>query len=183
MICLLVGGQLNICAHSKPAIIYYTLVSGNSNSKPYSPFRSSPILSSQRNQWPLALASVLKSGIRPPWVGLAAGAWVHIAAGNPYNFLLHSHTLKSVLGYSQQQLTILGIAYGTGENFGLLPAICSNTFPPMADSPYRSNLLLPWLWSTMACRQWCSHIALLAGKTFFFHVFNNYLESDWSHFG
>lgn len=78
----------------------------------------------------MAAAGALKSGTRPPWVGLAAGGWVHIAAGNPYNFPLYSHTLKSVLGYTQQQLTILGVANDIGENFGLVPAICSNTFSP-----------------------------------------------------
>ncbi|KAG9450214.1 hypothetical protein H6P81_010179 [Aristolochia fimbriata] len=73
---------------------------------------------------------VLKAGTRPPWVGLGAAVWVQIAAGSSYNFPLYSHSLKSVLGYSQQQLTILGVANDLGENVGLLPGIVCNKFPP-----------------------------------------------------
>lgn len=72
----------------------------------------------------------LKIGSRPPWVGLAAAAWVQIAAGNAYNFPLYSHSLKSVLGYNQQQLTMLGVANDIGENVGLLPGMVCNRFPP-----------------------------------------------------
>ncbi|KAL5991698.1 hypothetical protein ACLOJK_012608 [Asimina triloba] len=74
----------------------------------------------------------LKSGSRPPWVGLAAAVWVQIAAGNAYNFPLYSHSLKSVLGYNQQQLTILGVANDIGENVGILPGIACNKLPPWA---------------------------------------------------
>lgn len=73
---------------------------------------------------------VLKGGSRPPWVGLGAAVWVQVAAGNAYNFPLYSPSLKSVLGYSQQQLTILGVANDIGENVGLLPGIVCNKFPP-----------------------------------------------------
>ncbi|KAK4761047.1 hypothetical protein SAY87_005940 [Trapa incisa] len=75
---------------------------------------------------------ILKAGSRPPWVGLAAAVWVQIAAGNTYNFPLYSPTLKSVLGYNQQQLTILGVANDIGENIGILPGIACNKFPPWA---------------------------------------------------
>ena len=75
---------------------------------------------------------VLKAGSRPPWVGLAAAVWVQIAAGNSYNFPLYSSALKSVLGFSQQQITILGVANDVGENMGLLPGIACNKFPPWA---------------------------------------------------
>ncbi|XP_030546923.1 protein NUCLEAR FUSION DEFECTIVE 4 isoform X1 [Rhodamnia argentea] len=75
---------------------------------------------------------VLKAGSRPPWVGLAAAVWVQTAAGNSYNFPLYSPTLKSVMGYSQQQLTILGVANDIGENMGILPGIACNKFPPWA---------------------------------------------------
>ena len=75
---------------------------------------------------------VLKAGSRPPWVGLAAAAWVEIAAGNTYNFPLYSPLLKSVLGLNQQQVTILGVANDIGENVGLLPGIACNKFPPWA---------------------------------------------------
>lgn len=74
----------------------------------------------------------LKAGSRPPWVGLAAAVWVEIAAGNAYNFPLYSPALKSVLGYNQQQLTILGVANDIGESVGLLPGIACNKFPPWA---------------------------------------------------
>jgi hypothetical protein len=75
---------------------------------------------------------VLKAGSRPPWVGLAAAVWIQIAAGNAYNFPLYSSALKSVLGLNQQQVTILGVANDVGENFGLLPGITCNKFPPWA---------------------------------------------------
>ncbi|KAL4584585.1 hypothetical protein LXL04_009189 [Taraxacum kok-saghyz] len=72
----------------------------------------------------------LKAGSRPPWVGLAAAVWVQIASGNAYAFPLYSHSLKHVLGLSQQQLTILGVANDFGENVGILPGIASNKYPP-----------------------------------------------------
>lgn len=75
---------------------------------------------------------VLKEGSRPPWVGLAAAVWVQIAAGNSYNFPLYSPLLKSVLGFNQQQVTILGVANDIGESVGLLPGIACNKFPPWA---------------------------------------------------
>ncbi|KAL1832424.1 hypothetical protein ACET3Z_002075 [Daucus carota] len=76
------------------------------------------------------MAAVVKGGTRPPWVGLGAAVWVQIAAGNAYTFPLYSHSLKSVLGFTQQQLTILGVANDIGENVGILPGIASNKFPP-----------------------------------------------------
>lgn len=74
--------------------------------------------------------AALKEGTRPPWVGLAAALWLQIATGNSYNFPLYSSTLKSVLGYNQMQLTILGVANDIGENLGILPGIACNKFPP-----------------------------------------------------
>ncbi|KAK6933794.1 Nodulin-like [Dillenia turbinata] len=67
---------------------------------------------------------------RLPWVGLGATIWVQIATGNSYNFPLNSSRLKSVLGYSQQQVTILGVANDIGENVGLLSGYVCNKFPP-----------------------------------------------------
>ncbi|KAK4420116.1 hypothetical protein Salat_2424500 [Sesamum alatum] len=72
----------------------------------------------------------LKGGSRPPWVGLGAAVWVQIASGNAYNFPLYSHSLKSVLGFNQRQLTLLGVANDIGENVGLLPGVVCNKFPP-----------------------------------------------------
>lgn len=71
-----------------------------------------------------------KSGSRPPWVGLAAAAWVQVSAGSGSTFPLYSSALKSVLGFSQQQVTILGVACDLGENMGLLPGYASNKLPP-----------------------------------------------------
>jgi hypothetical protein len=65
-------------------------------------------------------------------VGLGAAIWVQIAAGNAYNFPLYSPLLKSVLGYNQQQLTILGVASDIGESVALLPGIACNKFRPWA---------------------------------------------------
>ncbi|KAL3840725.1 hypothetical protein ACJIZ3_025316 [Penstemon smallii] len=72
----------------------------------------------------------LKGGTRPPWVGLGAAVWVQIAGGNAYNFPLYSHSLKSVLGFNQKQITMLGVANDIGENVGLLPGLVCNKFPP-----------------------------------------------------
>ncbi|GMH04586.1 hypothetical protein Nepgr_006426 [Nepenthes gracilis] len=72
----------------------------------------------------------LKAGTRPPWVGLGAAIWVVIASGNGYNFPLYSHSLKSVLGFNQRQLTMLGVANDIGENVGILPGIVCNIVPP-----------------------------------------------------
>ncbi|CAA7026068.1 unnamed protein product [Microthlaspi erraticum] len=73
---------------------------------------------------------VIKSGSRPPWVGLSAAVWVEIAAGNAYNFPLYSHALKSVLGYNQQQLTMLGVANDVGESVALLPGYACSKLQP-----------------------------------------------------
>ncbi|XP_076898401.1 protein NUCLEAR FUSION DEFECTIVE 4-like [Bidens hawaiensis] len=51
-----------------------------------------------------------------------------MASGNAYSFPLYSHSLKSVLGLSQQ-LTVLGVANDFGENDGILPGIASNKYP------------------------------------------------------
>ncbi|CAK8534503.1 unnamed protein product [Lathyrus sativus] len=72
----------------------------------------------------------LKGGSRPPWVGLGASVWVQIASGNTFTFPLYSHSLKSVLGFNQRQVTLLGVANDIGENVGLLPGIACNRFPP-----------------------------------------------------
>ncbi|KAK9100517.1 hypothetical protein Scep_023947 [Stephania cephalantha] len=72
----------------------------------------------------------VKVGSRPPWVGLGAAVWVQIAGGNAGSFALYSHSLKSVLGFTQQQLTMIGVANDIGENVGLLPGIVCNKFPP-----------------------------------------------------
>ncbi|KAJ1440074.1 Nodulin-like [Sesbania bispinosa] len=72
----------------------------------------------------------LKGGSRPPWVGLGAAVWVQIASGNTFTFPLYSHSLKSVLGFNQRQLTLLGVANDIGENVGLIPGLACNKFPP-----------------------------------------------------
>ncbi|XP_010537918.1 PREDICTED: protein NUCLEAR FUSION DEFECTIVE 4 [Tarenaya hassleriana] len=75
---------------------------------------------------------ILKPGSRPPWVGLAAAVWVQMAAGSGATFPLYSAALKSVLGFNQQQVTILGVANDFGENVGLLPGYACNKLPPWA---------------------------------------------------
>ncbi|CAI9100924.1 OLC1v1038114C1 [Oldenlandia corymbosa var. corymbosa] len=72
----------------------------------------------------------LKVGTRPPWVGLGVSAWLLIASGNAATFPLYSHSLKSILGFNQHQLTLLGVACDIGENMGLVPGIVCNKFPP-----------------------------------------------------
>ncbi|KAI9117472.1 hypothetical protein K1719_011638 [Acacia pycnantha] len=72
----------------------------------------------------------LKGGTRPPWVGLGAAVWFQVAAGNSYGFPLYSHSLRSVLGFNQLQIALLGVANDIGESVGVLPGIASNKFPP-----------------------------------------------------
>ncbi|TVU42175.1 hypothetical protein EJB05_08568, partial [Eragrostis curvula] len=72
----------------------------------------------------------VKHGTRPPWVGLAAAVWVQMAAGNAYTFPLYSPALKSVLGYDQRQLAMLGVANDIGENFGVIAGVLCNSLPP-----------------------------------------------------
>ncbi|EAZ42068.1 hypothetical protein OsJ_26629 [Oryza sativa Japonica Group] len=72
----------------------------------------------------------LKAGTRPPWVGLAAAVWVQMAAGNAYTFPLYSPAIKAALGYTQQQLAVLGVAKDVGENFGVVAGVLCNSFPP-----------------------------------------------------
>lgn len=72
----------------------------------------------------------LKGGTRPPWVGLGASVWLQVASGNAGTFSLYSHSLKSVLGFNQQQLTLLGVACDIGENMGLISGFICNKLPP-----------------------------------------------------
>lgn len=72
----------------------------------------------------------VKAGTRPPWVGLAAAVWVQMAAGNAYTFPLYSPALKSVLGYDQRQLAMLGVANDVDENFGVIAGVLCNSLPP-----------------------------------------------------
>ncbi|KAJ4817874.1 Major facilitator superfamily protein [Rhynchospora pubera] len=72
----------------------------------------------------------VKVGTRPPWIGLAAAAWVEVAAGSAYCFPLYSHAAKTVLGIDQRGLTMLGVANDIGENFGLVPGVLCNRLPP-----------------------------------------------------
>ncbi|KAK9677250.1 hypothetical protein RND81_11G130900 [Saponaria officinalis] len=72
-----------------------------------------------------------KAGSRPPWVGLAAAVWIEFAAGNGYTFPLFTPSLKSILGFSQQQITILGVANDFSD-MGVLPGIVCNKLPPWA---------------------------------------------------
>ncbi|XP_010532110.2 PREDICTED: protein NUCLEAR FUSION DEFECTIVE 4-like, partial [Tarenaya hassleriana] len=58
--------------------------------------------------------------------------WVQMAAGSGATFPLYSAALKSVLGFNQQQVTILGVANDFGENVGLLPGYASNKLQPWA---------------------------------------------------
>ncbi|KAM1343929.1 hypothetical protein PS2_007988 [Malus domestica] len=74
--------------------------------------------------------AALAAGTRPPWVGLGAAVWVQIAAGDAFTFPLYSHSLKSVLGFNQKQLTMLGVANDIGENVGLIPGILSKKHLP-----------------------------------------------------
>ena len=77
----------------------------------------------------ISMAENVKQGSRPPWVGLGAAVWLLIASGNSYGFPLYSHSLRSVLGFNQQQIAMLGVAIDIGENVGILPGIASNKLP------------------------------------------------------
>ncbi|XP_074590497.1 protein NUCLEAR FUSION DEFECTIVE 4-like isoform X1 [Curcuma longa] len=81
---------------------------------------------------PLRENSILqeKAGPQAQWLGLAAAQWVQVAGGAAYTFPLYSPALKSVLGLSQQRLTVLGVANDVGENFGLIAGVAGNLLPP-----------------------------------------------------
>ncbi|KAH7833185.1 hypothetical protein Vadar_003889 [Vaccinium darrowii] len=68
------------------------------------------------------LNSKYEGGIQPSWVGLGAAVWLQIASGSAYKFPLYSNSLKSFLGFSQQQLMMLGVA-NDSEFYGLLFAV------------------------------------------------------------
>ncbi|RVW43819.1 hypothetical protein CK203_074096 [Vitis vinifera] len=69
----------------------------------------------------------LKAGSRPPWVGLGAAVWVQIASGNAYTFPLYSHSLKSVLGFNQHQLTMLGVATTSARTLAFYRALSATS--------------------------------------------------------
>ncbi|KAE8056616.1 hypothetical protein FH972_013371 [Carpinus fangiana] len=83
----------------------------------------------------------VKGGTRPPWVGLGAIVWVERALGNAYTFPLYSHNLKSVMGLSQHQLTMIGVANDIGKNVGLLPGLACDKFPPWVFLSERRRLI------------------------------------------
>lgn len=93
-------------------------------------FHRHPHIVRERERESNDMAGREKRGSRPPWVGLAAAVWVELAAGSAYTFALYSHSLKSILGLTQQQLTILGVANDIGENVGILPGVVCNRLPP-----------------------------------------------------
>uniref|UniRef100_A0A0D6R3L1 Uncharacterized protein n=1 Tax=Araucaria cunninghamii TaxID=56994 RepID=A0A0D6R3L1_ARACU len=78
------------------------------------------------------IMGAVRSGLIAPWVGLVAALSIQVLAGNPYNFPLYSHRLKTVLGYNQVQLSNLGVANDIGENVGLLAGLLCNKIPPWA---------------------------------------------------
>jgi hypothetical protein len=75
-------------------------------------------------------AAVVKSGSRPPWLGLGAAVWVQVAGGASSTFALYSHALKVALGADQSHLALLGVACDVGENLGLLPGVLCNRLHP-----------------------------------------------------
>ncbi|KAK3219263.1 hypothetical protein Dsin_013233 [Dipteronia sinensis] len=60
--------------------------------------------------------------------GFSRSLEVELSAGNAYNFPLYFSILKSVLGFNQQQVTLLGVANDIGENVGFLLGIACNKF-------------------------------------------------------
>ncbi|KAH1266386.1 hypothetical protein GmHk_01G001888 [Glycine max] len=48
----------------------------------------------------------------------------------PCRCFIDSHSLKSVLGFDQRHVTLLGVAVDIGKNLDLLPGLACNKFPP-----------------------------------------------------
>ncbi|KAF2323118.1 hypothetical protein GH714_033525 [Hevea brasiliensis] len=69
---------------------------------------------------------------------------------NGYNFPLYSSALKSLLGFNQQQLTLLGVANDIGESVGLIPGIVINKLPPwlsfLCENSFLINIIAFLLW-------------------------------------
>ncbi|KAI5064719.1 hypothetical protein GOP47_0019414 [Adiantum capillus-veneris] len=63
------------------------------------------------------------------WLVLVASLWLQTCAGIGYAFGGYSPLVKSTLGYSQQQITILGIAKDLGPNIGLMAGALSGVLP------------------------------------------------------
>ncbi|CAN6172769.1 unnamed protein product [Urochloa humidicola] len=74
--------------------------------------------------------AAVKSGSRPPWLGLGAAVWVQVAGGASSTFALYSHALKVALGADQSRLALLAVACDVGDNLGLLPGVLCNRLHP-----------------------------------------------------
>ncbi|CAN6208487.1 unnamed protein product [Urochloa humidicola] len=75
-------------------------------------------------------AAAVKSGSRPPWLGLGAAVWLQVTGGGSSTFALYSHALKVALGADQRRLALLGVTCDVGENLGLLPGVLCNRLHP-----------------------------------------------------
>lgn len=63
------------------------------------------------------------------WLVLGAAIWIQACDGVGYAFAGYSPVIKSVLGYSQKQISILGVAKDIGDSVGLLAGTLCDLLP------------------------------------------------------
>ncbi|MCO5600504.1 hypothetical protein L7F22_054617 [Adiantum nelumboides] len=83
------------------------------------------------------------------WLVLVASLWLQTCAGIGYAFGGYSSLVKSTLGYSQQQITILGIAKDLGANIGLSAGALSGVLPTwclIIIGTVQNSVGYGWLW-------------------------------------
>ncbi|KAH7439094.1 hypothetical protein KP509_04G044900 [Ceratopteris richardii] len=109
---------------------------------------SSSTRSLSARQMPV-MASVCKAVWHNRWLVLVASLWLQACAGVGYAFGSFSPLVKQELGYSQQQITILGIAKDLGASIGLMAGSLSGIIPVwclVAVGALHNLIGYGWLW-------------------------------------
>lgn len=63
------------------------------------------------------------------WLVLAVAIWIQACDGVGYAFGSYSPVIKSVMGYSQKQISVLGVAKDIGDSVGLLAGTLCDLLP------------------------------------------------------
>ncbi|KAI5071259.1 hypothetical protein GOP47_0013510 [Adiantum capillus-veneris] len=96
-----------------------------------------------------SISYALKRAWQSKWLVLVVSLWVQACAGVGYAFGSFSPLVKSELGYSQQQITILGIAKDLGASIGLIAGSLSEISPTwviVAIGALQNFIGYGWLW-------------------------------------
>eukprot|EP00250_Pteridium_aquilinum_P031241 c43291_g1_i1 orf=445-2472(+) len=83
------------------------------------------------------------------WLVLAVSLWLQACAGVGYAFGSYSPLVKSKLGYSQQQITILGIAKDLGASIGIIAGSLNDIIPTwclVAIGALHNLIGYGWVW-------------------------------------